>query len=199
MGEKLDIIYGLFVNPAAVIRRVSPKRHLGIALFVVSLSVISGNVGWSVLFQQNTTPSLLIGTLLIQIILLLLFLFILCGVLSMVAGFYGGVGNVRFFYIAACLCLIPYWLVTPISLLLSYFELPWLISSTLFLLARMTLFFWAAGLLIISIRETYLFSTGKAITTFLTPVVVIYILSILALILLAGIVAPVVSELSVLM
>ena len=199
MSEKLDIIYGLFVNPAAVIRRVSPKRHLGIALFVVSLSVISGNVGWSVLFQQNTTPSLLIGTLLIQIILLLLFLFILCGVLSMVAGFYGGVGNVRFFYIAACLSLIPYWLVTPIALLLSYFELPWLISSTLFLLARMTLFFWAAGLLIISIRETYLFSTGKAVATFLTPVVVIYILSILALILLVGIVAPVVSELSVLM
>ena len=195
MAEKLDIIQDLFVNPTSVIRRVSPDKYLGVALFVVALSVISSNVGWLLLLQQNITPSLFIATLLIRTVFLLLLLFILCGVLSMVAGFYGGVGNVRFFYIAACLSLIPYWLVTPVALSLSYFELTGLSSSLLFFLARMALFFWAAGLFVISIRETYVFSTGKAVATLLTPVVVVCILLIVFLTLLISIMAPAISGL----
>ena len=197
MIEKLDIIQGLFVNPAAVIRRVSPEKHFGLALFVIAISVISSSVGYLLPPQQNITPSLFITTLFIGTAFLLLFLFILCGVLSMVAGFYGGVGNVRFFYVATCLCLIPYWLVTPIALLLSYFELPYLVHSVLFFLARIVFFFWAAGLFVISIKETYVFSTGKAVATLLTPVAAMWILLIVGLVLLISIMAPVISELSV--
>jgi hypothetical protein len=190
--NKLDVIYGLFVSPAAVIRGVLLGKYLNLALFVVALSVISSSVGWLLIFPQNITPSLFIITLLMGTIFLLLFLFILCGILSIMAGFYGGVGNGRFLYIAACLSLIPYWLVTPSALLISYFEPGG--ASLLFSLIRIIFFFWSAGLFVISIREIYVFSHGKAIATLLTPAIAAWVLLIVVFILLISIMVPLVGE-----
>lgn len=194
MTGKLDVIHGLFVSPAAVIGKVSFDRRFSLAFFVVIISVISSSIGWLLIFPQNITPSLFIATLLVRIVLLLSLLFILCGMLSIVAGFYGGVGNGRFLYTAACLSLIPYWLVTPVALLLSSLELAGLSSFLLFFLVRLVLFFWVAGLFVISIRETYIFSHGKAIATLLTPAVAVCILLIVVFILFISIMAPLMGE-----
>jgi hypothetical protein len=189
----IDIIHGLFANPAAVIEKVSLDRRFGLAFFVVIISVISSSIGWLLIFPQNITPSLFIAILVFGVVFLLLFLLLICGILSIVANFYGGIGKGSFLLAVGCFSTIPYWLMTPVALLLSYLEPE--IASSFFFLIRLTFFLWAVGLFTIGIRETYAFSQGKAIATLLTPTVLCVFLIIVAFVLLIGIVAPLIGEL----
>lgn len=182
----IDIIYGLFANPAAVIGKVSLDRRFNLAFFVVIISVISSSIGWLLIFPWNITPSLFIVILIFKAVFPLLLLFVICGILSIVANFYGGIGKGSFLYAIGCFSLIPYWLMTPVALLLSYLEPG--IASSFFFLARLFFFLWAVGLFTIGIRETYVFSQRKAIATLLTPAVVCVFL-IVVFVLLISIVA----------
>jgi len=181
----IDIIHGLFANPTAVIGRVSLDRRFSLAFFVVITSVISSSIGWLLIFPQNITPSLFIVILTLRAVFVLLFLLLICGILSIVANFYGGIGKGSFLYAIGCLSTIPYWLMTPVALLLGYLE-PGIARSTFFFLTRLAFFLWAVGLFTIGIRETYIFSQGKAIATLLTPAVVCIFLMVV-LVLLIGI------------
>ncbi len=165
----LDLVYETLTSPSRALRRVTEERSFLKVMFLVLLALLSQTVG-SLFKQELNLPtvqiSLTIG-LLAKFITLLLIWFIGAAILHFVAEAWGGEGTSLNLFITLGVSFIPQIFIAPITILSSVFgDLEVLIYDTFWLV----IFIWSIWLVLLALKETYLFSSGQALVTLVTSV-----------------------------
>ena len=181
----MELIYQLFVVPSLGMRQASEGRKLPWAGLVVLLAILSSRIGGFLMLPGtvSATKPVLALSLVIDLIVVLGILFFLTAIFHLVAGISGGRGKGSSLYTVFSLALIPFWMITPLAIILRALE-----RGGLFLFSALWLIIlgWTTALFIIGIREVYRLSWGKTAAIFIFPLTGISLaLIILSLLLLA--------------
>lgn len=165
----MELIYQLFTSPTLAMRRASQGRPLGIAFLVVILAVLSNRIGWLLILPKGAGQakiSLSLG-LIMELMVIFGGLFLLVAIFHLMANLCGGSGRGASLYSICCFALIPIWLMTPLAIVLR----PWGGLAKFFLLSLfgMIILVWMAALFVLGIREVHHLPWGKAVATFIIP------------------------------
>lgn len=204
-GKFLDDFYDILFRPAQGMKKISKEKTIwhGLLVYIVvslTVSLSSGiyqpeilsqdlaNFPFPVEVTENMLRLLPFFNVLVNITFTPLFFLIWTSILHLTADILGG--RNRSYRLGAVLGYgqLPYIFMAPVSLLSEY------TPFNLIGLASVALFLWSLVLKIIGLRETYDFSTPKAVISYILPAGV-FILSIMVfLIILSLYFAPLLTE-----
>jgi len=165
MSEGLDIIYNYFFNPGWSIRRITETKPYHLGLIILMLVIVSNstadnlmnNMGGRILGFQLTI--FFLGWLILNLVMIFFF----AAVYHYIASAFGSSGSTATLYILLCMANIPYLLTAPLAMIMNQAGDA---GKFCYSLSFFLLFIWYIYLVIISLKEQYKFSTGKAVTTF---------------------------------
>ncbi|MDO9573711.1 MAG: Yip1 family protein, partial [Candidatus Contubernalis sp.] len=176
MSNFLDDIYDILFRPSQGMGKISKEKNIwhGFLVYaVVSLIVTLANTATQAGQIMEELQELPIPVELLQgmtrfmpfinLPFIPLYFFLSVAVLHLTAELLGGEGRVYRLGAVLGYGQIPYILMVPVSLISRY--LPFDLTNVFSLL----LFIWALVLKVIGIRETYGFSSGRALVTFFLP------------------------------
>ncbi|MCK4326415.1 YIP1 family protein [bacterium] len=186
----MELIYQLFTSPRLAMRRVSKERPLGLAFLVVILAILSNRIGWLLILPTGHAKILLSLGLIIELMVAFGGLFLLVAIFHLMANFCGGSGRGASLYSVCGFALIPIWLMTPLAIMLKPLGTARLLLLPLF---GMIILVCMAGLFVLGIQEVHHLPRGKAVATFIIPLmgisftfIILLVLSLTILFLSAG-------------
>ena len=187
----LDLIYGVFFEPARTFAGLSNQPALRTTvIIVVFLELAIALMAFFDVSQQYATeiaisaPLFVVGVVFIALIKW----FFMTGLLHLVAAFYGGWGDVRSVFAVYGLAGLPAVLMIPLELL-TIILAPGMALSMVTVLLTLVVLIWSVVLLIIGIREVHGFSSEKAALTVFTPVLAVVGMFIVGLIMFGSVLA----------
>ncbi len=190
----LEVVYGVLFEPVKTMQKVAQKPPLLTTLLVVTLlSLLSATTGFLTFTRafgggsgaNDIFPPI---HLLVPIGVVAGFVFSYVkwfggsAILHLIADLLGGRGRVKGVFAAVGLAGLPHILLVPFQLLGYRYGLQSLPVSALLFLVGLTVWVWSSIILIIGLRETHHFSTGRAVTVFIIPYLTLLLLLILLLI-----------------
>ncbi|MFZ5649707.1 MAG: YIP1 family protein [Bacillota bacterium] len=201
----LELIYGILFDPVGTFRRTAHSPPLGRTLAVFSLvKIMTILVGGYFLSLRMMNGSLagfgglgigeaieIMAPVVAAMVLVYEYLkwFVYSGILYLLAELAGGRGKAAGVLTATGLASLPALLILPVQILAAVFGGKAL-SGVADVLIWLAVMIWGAVLVVIGLRETQQLSTGRAVMVALTPALGLIIIFILAIVLLAGIIAP---------
>jgi hypothetical protein len=177
MGDFLELIYGILFQPAETLRDISRKQALGQSIAIlVTVTLFTAWTGYFTLWSK--------AFFVIANILLTLFMwFFGSAIAHLVAELLGGCGSAKGLLAAYGYVQIPRIFSVPIFVFAAFFSES--VMAGVLIITGFILVVWEFILRVIAIRETYAFSTGRAVLTLVAPFAVL-LLCIVALGLIAA-------------
>lgn len=200
----LELIYGILFDPVRTFRRLAQWPPLGQSVLLFSLVKIMSALVWGYSLSLKLTQEDISGLDLgiggalkmmvpVAVIMLLVYeylkWFVYSGTLYLLAELAGGRGRASGVLVATGLAALPALLFLPVQVLLAAFGGD-VISGVGDVIIWLAMVVWGFILVVIGLRETQEISTGRAVLVALTPALTIIFILVLAIMLLAGIVAP---------
>ncbi len=206
IGKFLDDFYEILFRPSQGMKKISREKTIwqGMLVYIVISVIVSlstgtspsenmaGNLGalpFSVEITESMLRMLPFFNVLLNITFTPLFFLVWVSILHLTADILGG--HNRSYRLGAVIGYgqLPFVFMAPVSILSQY------IPFDLIGLASITLFLWSLILKIVGLRETYEFTTSKAILSYFLPVGVLFLSLIIFIILLSFFFAPFIAEL----
>lgn len=202
----LELIYGILFDPVGTFRSIAHSPPLGRAVAVFSLvkimTILVGGYFLS-LRMMNGDDLAAFGDLglggVIEImapvvaVMVLVYeylkWFVYSGILYLMAELAGGRGKAAGVLTATGLASLPALLILPVQILVAVFGGQGL-SVVADVMIWLVVMVWGAVLVVIGLRETQQLSTGRAVMVAFAPALGLIIIIMLAVVLLAGIIAP---------
>jgi len=156
--------------PSLGMRRASEEKTLPLAYLVVILAVLSSLIGRLLMFPGTITEAKIVLSIGLAINLIMVFgiLFLLTAIFHLVADIRGGSGKGSALYTVFSLALLPFWLLTPLAIILKSLGKE---GFLVFLPLWLIILGWTVSLFIIGIREVYHISWEKTAAIFIYPLV----------------------------
>lgn len=202
-----DLVYGVLFNPVATFKKIKEGPPLPYAALLFFLLAGSNAVASLSFFRSAVTDfpaadlapviQALSGLLPFIVFFALVFAglrwFLYGAVLHLVAEIWGGKGSPRGTLTIYALAALPGVFLITVELLLRLLRVPDIAAAALSGITGFGVLVWGVVLLVLGLREVHGFSTGLAALTVLTPVavlIVLVMLSIAAVMVLAGTLFP---------
>ncbi|MFO7311160.1 MAG: Yip1 family protein [Bacillota bacterium] len=179
----VSLMLDVLTQPAEAFRYLAQHNHLGLALIVYAVSQLPLNFTPPLPFSADigdlaTAPPATVRSVLVDAIYHIIGLFIFAAPLHLVARLLGGHGRYGQILQAMGLASLPAVFVAPFAVVAHLAELPFV-----YFLAVLAAVAWSLWLTVVAIRETYKFSTGRAVAALALDVaafvVVIFVLGVL--------------------
>lgn len=189
----LDLIYGVLFDPAQTFKKVAARPPLWQTVTIYALlNLLVGLMGIFINIRtmeyaipglmtpviQGAMPFIAFGGFIWRFIKW----FIYSALLHLIADFYSGKGNARGVFIVYGLATIPAAFIIPFQVLTLGANFDSMLFSLLFHLLSLIFYLWSVILLIVGIREVHQITTGKAVAVVFTPLMVIILIIIFAII-----------------
>jgi len=173
--KQLKNLSGMILHPAKTTRKLllgTPMNLSFVSLAGILLSL--GITQWLDRLPSITNePVFFIRLFLSECAFILLFLFIYTSIIHLTADLLKGAGRGVNLFLLTIISFLPFWLMAPAALVFSLLlPIPMVLTA---IIAGLSI--WSLCLLIVSIREIYRFSTGKAVLTLLVPLGIAVLLS----------------------
>lgn len=190
----LEIVYGVLFEPVQTMQKAAENPPLVTALVIVTILSLLGTIMGLLTFARVFSQSLDSGGILpatrslvpVGAVIGLVFSYVkwfgYSAILHLVADLLGGRGSARGVFAAAGLAGLPHILLVPFQFLGYWYGLENLAVSVLLLLASLAIWIWSSIILVVGLRETHRFSTGRSVLVFIIPYLSLFLLLILSLI-----------------
>ncbi|MGB9802487.1 YIP1 family protein [Desulfofundulus sp.] len=195
----LDIIYGVFFDPAVTFRRLAPHPPLGAAFVIFTLVNLAGAlmgalVGYHMALLPGGRPSAGINWLapaaplvaVAGLVFQYLKWLVVSAFLHFTAGLMGGRGSAPGVLTVTGLASLPALVLIPADLLLLLFNTRGVALTVITVILGLVVFVWALVLVVLGLKEVYQFSAGRALITLLLPPSVIILAGVILLVLFAA-------------
>jgi hypothetical protein len=165
MGDFLELIYGILFQPAATLRDISRKQALGQS--ITMLVAVTLFTAWTGYFTLWSKAIFVIG----NILLTLFMWFFGSAIAHLVAELLGGCGSAKGLLAAYGYVQMPRIFSVPMFVFAAFFSES--VMAGILLITGLVLVVWEFVLRVIAIRETYTFSTARAVLTLVAPFAVL--------------------------
>lgn len=204
----VDLVYGLFFSPTATFQKISARPPLGQAFIIFTAVTLIGTL--ISVWAPPVTPelpsevppqmgrmmsSMMPYTGLLAALFAFIGWFVLAGVFQLVSEFFDGRGTALGVLTVLGLSELPNVFSGPLYLLAGFLGSP-VLATFITVSSGLLIFIWRFILIVIGLRETQGYSTGKAVLTVLAPVIVLFLVILVTIIALAGMMVAVIPYMS---
>jgi hypothetical protein len=176
----LDTLTGVLARPTSTIRSVCQQRSIGWAIIVYLAVSLITTVVWiepGMLEELGLPalgmPAILVGSSIINIVMLVIF----TAIYHVVASVLGGKGSYWGLFSGFGFAALPGIFVAPLAVI----GLLPIVGDLLSGLGAFGVMVWSLILSILAVRENYLVSTGRAILIYLLPLAVLMVLGLIVM------------------
>lgn len=199
----VDLVYGLLFAPTATFQKISARPPLGYAFIIFTAVTLIGTlisvwvtpVNPELVSDMPPEMTRMMQSMMPYIGLLgalfgFLNWFILAGIFQLLSEFLAGRGKALGVFTVLGLAELPQVFSGPIYLLTGLAGKS-VLSTFLMVSSGLLIFIWRFVLIVIGLRETHGYSTGRALITVLAPGLVLFLVAVVAVVALVGMMVPI--------
>lgn len=200
----IDLLYGVITKPAKTLRHIAESKPVFIAILLYatimlinaiarlpeSINIIERTLNQSNLPGLNVRALATLGVIAAPFITTI-FLILLSGVLHLFAKLLKGDGDYRGLISSLGFASFPSVLAAPFILI---YLAGGIAGNILYLISKLVFGIWVIVLNIIAIRENYKFSTLRAVVTYVSPLIILFVFILLLVISIAALLSATIGN-----